>query len=92
MEDISVAEASEHLEDLARRVTLGEDVRFTVPELGTFQIIPAGLSIIAGQKSFVPLAADRVPGLWKDRLPDPPAGFFDPLTDEELKDWNGDSA
>lgn len=36
---------------------------------------------------FVPLAADRVPGRWKDRLPPPPFDFFGPLTEEELRDW-----
>ena len=33
---------------------------------------------------------ERRPGRWKDRLPNLPDDFFDPLPEEELKHWYGD--
>ncbi len=86
MENVSIAEAKEHLEDLVARAARGEDVRIYDPKAGTVR-----LTAVAGAKANAP-RAPRIPGRWKDKIPDPPAGFFDPLTDEELKDWYGDDA
>jgi antitoxin (DNA-binding transcriptional repressor) of toxin-antitoxin stability system len=78
MEDVDLRHAKEHLEELLERAAKGEDVRITDPRLGTIR-----LTAIASAAS---RAVQRVPGRWKDRLPPPPAGFFDPMTDAELKD------
>ena len=39
---------------------------------------------------FVPLSNPRVLDHLKGVIPPPPEGFFDPLTEEELKDWYGE--
>ena len=41
---------------------------------------------------FVPLKAPRRLGLLEGKIPLPPDDFFDPLSEEELKDWHGDDA
>jgi hypothetical protein len=46
--------------------------------------------VLATMPPFVPLEKDRDLGQWKDRLSKEPPGFFDPLSEEELKDWYGE--
>lgn len=82
MEDVDLRHAKEHLEELLQRAANGEHVRITDARLGTIKLTTI--------TSAVARAGQRVPGRWKDRLPPPPAGFFDPMTEEELKDWYGD--
>ena len=84
MDDINLADAKAHLEDLIQRAQRGEDVRISDPRLGTVQLRP--LSVADSSPKARP---KRRPGRWKDRLPPPPEGFFDPLTGDELKDWYG---
>ena len=85
MESVTLAEAKEHLEELIVRAAQGEDVRIFDPKVGAFQLTPIPASNAA-------TGAQRIPGRWKDRLPEPPSSFFDPLPEEELKDWYGDDA
>lgn len=84
MEDVDLRHAKEHLEELLERASRGEDVRITDPKLGTIRLTLVGASM--GK----PDRPKRVPGLLKGKLPPPPDDFFDPMTEEELKDWYGD--
>lgn len=84
MEDVDLRHAKEHLEELLERAAKGEDVRISDPRLGTIRL--SAVAMAAGSAG----KPKRMPGRWKDRLPEPPPGFFDPMTDEELKDWYGD--
>jgi antitoxin (DNA-binding transcriptional repressor) of toxin-antitoxin stability system len=85
MEQVTLAEAKEHLDDLLQRAARGEDVRIADPSFGTVKLqpVPAAASGDTPKRK-------RVPGAWKVRLPEPPPGFFDPMAEEELKDWYGD--
>jgi hypothetical protein len=96
MEDVDLRQAKEHLEELFERARRGEDVAITDPKLGRVWLTrnkPLDLAaprITNQMEPFVPLKQPRVPGRWKDRISEPPPGFFDPLTEEELKDWYGE--
>ena len=98
MDDVTLAEAKEHLEELIARAQRGEDVRIVDPKVGKVRLtVVRDVDLFAPRvtdtmEPFVPLKEPRKPGRWKDRIPPPPDGFFDPLTDEELKDWYGDDA
>ena len=91
MEIVSLAEASEHLEDLAQRAMGGEDVRIIHPKLGTFQLVPVQQGLPAGQEPFVPLKADRVPGRLSGKMT-VPKRLLEPMSDQELQDWYGEDA
>ena len=71
------------MEDLVKRAVRGEDVRITDPALGTVRLTVVDAVREPPKK--------RQPGRWKDRIPPPPDGFFDPMTGDELKDWYGDA-
>jgi antitoxin (DNA-binding transcriptional repressor) of toxin-antitoxin stability system len=86
MDIIPLAEAKEHLEDLIARAARGEEVRIADPVHGTARLV-----VDAATAAATP-PARRVPGRWKDRLPPIPDAFFDPMSEEELKDWYGDDA
>ena len=98
MENVPVEHAKDHLEELMQRAARGEDVRISDPALGTVRLTPVRISDVQSQRvtdtmePFVPLKQNRVLGHLKDKLPEPPAGFFDPLSDEDLKDWYGDDS
>jgi antitoxin (DNA-binding transcriptional repressor) of toxin-antitoxin stability system len=85
MEQVTLAEAKEHLDDLMQRAARGEDVRIVDPELGTVRLTP-----VADVGAMGSLRPKRVPGRWKDRMSEPPAGIFEPMSDDELKDWYGE--
>jgi len=84
MEDVSLAQAKEQLEDLLARAARGEDVRISDPRGTTVKLTPVAAPV------HDPLRKPRVPGSWKGKISDPPPGFFDPMTEEELKEWYGD--
>ena len=84
MEQVTLAEAKEHLDELMQRAARGEDVRIADPQLGTVKLQPVAEAVTDPRPK-------RVPGRWKDRLPEPPDNFFDPLSEEELKDWYGEA-
>ena len=80
MENVTLAEAKEHLEELIVRAARGEDVRILDPKIGAVRLTPI-------PDSTATTSVQRMPGRWKDRLPEPPPGFFVVLSEEELKDW-----
>ena len=86
METIDLRHAKERLEELLVRAANGEDVRISDPRVGTIRLTAVVAANVQHQRP------KRLPGRWKHRLPEPPAGFFDPMSDEDLKDWYGDDA
>jgi antitoxin (DNA-binding transcriptional repressor) of toxin-antitoxin stability system len=97
MDNITIAEAKEHLEDLVARARRGETVVIS-DGVGTVQLSATSASAAPSSRvtdalpPFVPLKRPRTPGRLEGRIPSPPAGFFDPLSEEELKEWYGDDA
>ena len=86
MEDVTLAHAKEHLEDLIERATRGEDVRIADPKLGTVRLAP-----VAGTIAVAAGTRPRIFGQWKDRLPEiPDDRLFAPLTNDELEFFTGD--
>ena len=81
MEDVSLDHARDHLVELLQRAAHGEDVRISDPAFGTVKLEHVGTAAMKPK---------RVPGLLKGILPPPPDDFFDPMTEEELKDWYGE--
>lgn len=98
MEDVTLAHAKEHLEELVARAARGEDVRIADPKHGSVRLMPVRTPDLTAPRvtdtmePFVPLAHKRVPGRLEGKIPPPPEGFFDPMSEEELKDWYGDDA
>ncbi len=84
MEDVTVAEAKEKLEDLISRAASGEDVRITDARLGTVRLLP-----VAAQSGREPVPELR-PGRWKGRFT-VPERLFEPLSEEELKWLSGEA-
>ena len=83
MEDVSLAHAKDHLEELIARASRGEDVRISDPELGTVvRLLP-----VATAKGNHPV---RRPGRLKGQLT-VPARLLEPMSEEELKLWYGDT-
>ena len=74
MEDVDLRHAKQHLEVLLARAARGEDVRISDPRLGTIRLTAIAAAHRQQQRP------KRVPGRWKHRLPEPPAGFFDPTS------------
>ena len=95
MEDVTLAHAKEHLEDLMARAAKGEDVRIVDPKAGKVRLISvAGPDVLAPRvtdtmQTFVPLAKPRIPGRLKGQM-QVPARLMEPMTEEELRDWYGD--
>lgn len=83
MEDVTIAEAKEKLEDLVTRAAHGEDVRISDPRLGTVRLLAVNASAEA--------LPERRPGRWKGRLT-VPARLMEPLTDEELSWLSGEQS
>ena len=97
MEDISLIEAKEQLEELMLRAQRGEDVRISDPRYGTIRLTVVTAPSVSSERvtdtmePFVPLAQDRVPGRLRGKL-QVPARLMEPMTEEELRDWYGDDA
>lgn len=86
MDQVSIAHAKEHLEELIERARRGEDVRIADDKGVEVRLLPAE-----------PPAHDRPVrrrrlGMLEGKIPPPPADFFDPMSEEELKQWYGDEA
>ena len=96
MENVTLAEAKEHLEELVERAAHGEPVRITDPRLGTVRLTAKWSPDLTAPRGtgtmppFVPLKEPRKLGHLDGIVPLPPDDFFAPLTEEELKDWYGD--
>lgn len=86
MEDVDLAHAKEHLEELIARAVRGQDVHIVDARLGKVRLTTIEPSAIGKRRS------PRVPGFLKGKVPPPPEDFFDPLSEEELKLWYGDNA
>ena len=85
MEDVSLAQAKDHLEELIERATKGEDIRITDPKLGTVKLEPVSVAETheADQRT------ERRPGRWKGRFK-VPERLFEPLSEEELAWLSGE--
>lgn len=79
MEDVTLAHAKSHLEELIARAVKGAEICIVDPALGRVKLTPT-----AG-----PSAEKRHPGRWAGRLI-VPERLFEPLTDEELAWLSGD--
>jgi antitoxin (DNA-binding transcriptional repressor) of toxin-antitoxin stability system len=86
MEDVSLAHAKDHLEELIARASRGEDVRISHPELGTVKLLPLANS----DGSVENRHPVRRPGRLKGKLT-VPARLLEPMSEEELKLWYGDA-
>ena len=95
MEDVSLAHAKGHLEELIERAVRGEDIRISDAKVGTVRLAPIRTPDLLAPRTtdtmepFVPLAQDRVPGRHKGKMK-VPARLLEPMTEEELRDWYGD--
>ena len=86
MEDVTIAHAKQHLEDLIERAMRGEDVHIADEKLGTVQLAPVACTVA---KTMV--YSPRIFGQWRDRLPEiPDDRLFAPLTNDELEFFTGD--
>ena len=99
MEDVDLRHAKEHLEELIERARRGEDVRISDEKGGAVKLTPVSSvpdltapRVLDTMPPFVPLKAPRVPGRLAGKIPPPPDDFFDPLSEEEMKDWYGDDS
>jgi antitoxin (DNA-binding transcriptional repressor) of toxin-antitoxin stability system len=85
MEDVSIAHAKDHLEDLVARAANGEEVVIRDPKLGTVRL--QALHGEAPTERKVKRVAGHLAGKMKV-----PEGLFDPLPEDELKRWTGEDA
>lgn len=78
METVTIHKAKTELSKLLKRVEAGEEIMIARGDKEIARLVPAE----------TPVKKPRVPGAWKGKftLPD---NFFDPMTEEELADWEG---
>jgi antitoxin (DNA-binding transcriptional repressor) of toxin-antitoxin stability system len=81
MEDVSVAHAKEHLEELVARAARGEEVGIIDPKVGKLKLTVADKGEVRRRKP-------RQLGLLEGKMK-PPARLLEPITQEELADWYG---
>jgi antitoxin (DNA-binding transcriptional repressor) of toxin-antitoxin stability system len=81
MEDVSVAHAKEHLEELVARAARGEDVGIVDPKVGRVKLTLVGNGVSRPRKP-------RRLGLLEGKM-QAPARLLEPMTQEELADWYG---
>jgi antitoxin (DNA-binding transcriptional repressor) of toxin-antitoxin stability system len=81
MEDVSIAHAKEHLEDLVARAARGEDVSIVDPKVGKVKLTSAGNGASHPRKP-------RRLGLLEGKMK-VPARLMEPMSREELADWYG---
>jgi antitoxin (DNA-binding transcriptional repressor) of toxin-antitoxin stability system len=86
MEDVSLAHAKDHLEELIARASRGEDVRISDPDVGTVRLLP----VANVHTSVEQPGSARYPGRLKGKLT-VPTRLLEPMSEEELKLWYGDS-
>jgi antitoxin (DNA-binding transcriptional repressor) of toxin-antitoxin stability system len=86
MEDVSLAHAKDHLEELIARASRGEEVRISDPELGTVRLLPVADAHPSAEK----LYPVRRPGRLKGKLT-VPVRLFEPMSEEELRLWYGEA-
>ena len=81
MEDVSIAHAKEHLEELVARAARGEDVSIVDPKVGKVRLTLANDGTTGPRKP-------RRLGLLEGKMK-VPARLLEPMTQEELDDWYG---
>ena len=86
MDDVSLAYARDHLDELLQRAARGEDVRITDPSVGTVRL----QAVTAAPATETKPKRRRRLGHLAGKIPPPPADFFDPMSEEKLKLWYGD--
>jgi antitoxin (DNA-binding transcriptional repressor) of toxin-antitoxin stability system len=98
MDDISLIDAKDHLEELMARAARGEDVRITDPKLGTVKLlrVPREPDLTAPRvtdtmEPFVPLQGKRTLGHLRGVI-QVPSRLMEPMDEQELRDWYGDNA
>jgi prevent-host-death family protein len=74
---VTVQAAKTHLSRLLRRVEAGEEVVIARGQTPVARLVPYG----------EPERAGRLFGAARGLYGDPPDGAFDPLSDDELVDW-----
>ena len=79
MQDVSVAHAKDHLEELIARAARGEDVCIRDQTLGRMRLAPADAAT-SGADLYPP----RVLGQWEGIVDIPVDRLFAPLTEDEL--------
>ena len=97
MEDVTLAHAKDHLDELVARAARGEDVRITDPKLGTVRLtrevdrarLATAPRVTDLLPPFVPLKEPRKLGHLAGKMK-VPARLMEPMTEEELKDWYGE--
>lgn len=90
MENVTLAHAKEHLEELIERAARGEDVRISDPKVGTVRLTAVG-GDHAGMQPKQPFP-ERVPGLMVGRTTIPDEKLFEPLSEAELSWLSGESS
>ena len=97
MDDVNLADAKDHLEDLMARAARGEDVRITDPKLGTVKLqrVPREPDLTAPRvtdtmEPFVPLRRNRTLGHLRGII-QVPARLMEPMDEQEMRDWYGDA-
>lgn len=88
MEDVSVSEAKEHLEDLIARAAKGEDVRIVDPKYGSIRLTVAEEARDPG----VPRYPKRIPGQLKGLVQISDEALLAPLTEDELAWLSGENS
>jgi prevent-host-death family protein len=79
MDTVDLTHAKDHLADLIERAVRGEDVRISDAAIGTVR-----LTVISDAAR-----PERRPGRWKGRLNIPDEKLMEPMSEEELADWYG---
>jgi antitoxin (DNA-binding transcriptional repressor) of toxin-antitoxin stability system len=98
MEQVTLAEAKEQLDDLMQRAARGEDVRIVDAKLGTVQltpVVPVDHVNAAGpldtRVTPVKRGQKRRLGQFEGKM-QAPNNLMEPMTEEELRDWYGPDA
>jgi antitoxin (DNA-binding transcriptional repressor) of toxin-antitoxin stability system len=81
MEDVSIAHAKEHLEELVARAAHGEDIQIIDPKVGKIKLT------LASDGPTRPRKPRRL-GLLEGKMM-VPARLLEPMTEDELADWYG---
>jgi prevent-host-death family protein len=84
MENVTLADAKEHLEDLIERASRGEDVRIVDAKIGSVRLTPIKIGEQAARKP-------RRLGILEGKMK-PPADLLEPMSEAELRDWYGSDA
>lgn len=79
MATVTIHQAKTNLSKLLARVEAGEEIVIARAKQPVARLMP-----IAKAKR------KRVPGMLKGKIALPDAFFFEPLSEEELRDWEGD--